>query len=246
MGLRPHVMIVLGLDPSLTGFGWAVHNSNVVGPSRVLAKGQFITDANALFIERYAAIRDALITLIGQYPIEAVGVESPPYGESFSEGLYGLFLYVNEALHLCRKDVVYFDPTTLKMLAKMDPNVRRGTMDKGDMVEAAKSDTQIKKWHHNEADAYLIARSAARFWKRESQLITDEDLTPSELRSFARVHTYQKGAKAGRTVKAGLIFREDDRFFRYSKIPPIPEEEELVKWLSARNHQKALKIKVLK
>jgi len=239
-------MITLGLDPSLTGFGWAVHNSDVVGPGRVLAKGQFITDANALFIERYVAIRDELISLILRYPIEAVGVESPPFGESFSEGLYGLFLYVNEALYLCRKDVVYFDPLSLKMLAKQDPKVRRGTMDKSDMLEAARADTQFKKWNHNEADAYLLARSAARFWKLESKIITEEDLTPSEKHSFARVHTYQKGAKAGRTVKAGLIFREDDRFFRFSNIPITPEEEELIKWLFERNHQKVLKVKILK
>lgn len=158
-------MITLGIDPSLTGLGWCVHDGSISGPGRVMAKGTFKTSAERLFYWRFMFLREAVTKVLDAYPaVEAVGVESPPFGESYSEGLFALFLYVNEAVLTRLKDVVYFDPLRVKLLAKMDPEVRRGTMDKGDIVDAAKQDTGINRWNHNEADAYIIARSAARFW----------------------------------------------------------------------------------
>jgi len=214
-------VISLGLDPSLTGFGWCVHRSDVVGPARVIAKGVWATPASQVFVWRYMFLRDSVDKLVGTYPeIDGVGVESPPFGEMWSEGLYGLFLYVVEALFVRRKDVVFFDPQTLKRLAKMDPKVRKGTMDKRDMVEAAKADTQVKRWNHNEADAYLLARSAARFWEYQRGLLGHEELTPSEALTFCRSRVFQKGPRAGTVEKRGLIFKEDDRFFRFSVLDP--------------------------
>lgn len=214
-------MIVLGVDPSLTGFGWCVHDGSVAGPSRVIAKGYFNTPASRLVYWRYMYLREAVSQLLDFYiEIEAVGVESPPFGESFSEGLYGLFLYVNEALLLHRKDVVYFDPLRVKTLAKMDPSIRKGTMDKGDMVEAAKQDTGIKKWNHNEADAYIIARSTARFWDLYAERILPDELTPAEQQVFRAVHTFVRGKKAGKTLKKGVLFKEGDRFYRFSNLDP--------------------------
>jgi hypothetical protein len=166
-------------------------------------------------------MRLAVSQLLDRFPqVEAVGVESPPFGELWSEGLYGLFLYVNEALFTHRMDVVYFDPTRVKLLAKMDPSVRKGKMDKWDMVEASKADTGIKRWNHNEADAYIIARSAARFWDFVDGRLGEDELTPSELRVFTKTHTITRGPRAGKTIKSGLIFKEDARYFRFSLLDP--------------------------
>jgi hypothetical protein len=212
-------LITLGLDPSLTGFGWCVHRSDVTGPERVVAKGTFSTPAKRVFVWRYMFMRSAVARLLDRFPqVEAVGVESPPFGELWSEGLYGLFLYVNEALFTHRMDVVYFDPGRVKLLAKMDPSVRKGRMDKGDMVVAAKADTGVKRWNHNEADAYIIARSAARFWDFVDGRLGEDELVPSELRVFTKVHTITRGPRVGRTIKQGLVFKEDDRFFRFSSL----------------------------
>jgi len=185
----------------------------------VIAKGRISTKARDIFIARNMLLRDTIGKLMDEHPeVQYLGVESPPFGELYSEGLYGLFLYVNEAIYSRRRDVVYFDPLTLKMLVKMDPEVRRGTMDKRDMVDAAKVDTGIKRWNHDEADAYHIARHAARFWEFFLGEITEDELTPSERHSFTRIHTFQRGEKAGRTIKKGLVFRENDRFFRFSQV----------------------------
>lgn len=214
-------MITLGVDPSLTGFGWCVHNSSVVGKDRVVAKGVFETSSQKIFVWRYMYLRQAIGEVLDAYPeIEGVGVESPPFGEQWSEGLYALFMYVNEAVFVRRKNVVYFDPIRVKNLARLDPSIRRGTMDKSDMIEAARVETGIKRWNHNEADAYVIARSAARFWDFFFERITYDELTPSEQVTFLKVHTFKSGKRKGETVRTGLVCKEDDRFFQFNLVDP--------------------------
>lgn len=165
-------------------------------------------------------MRQQLQDLLDQYLlIEAVGVESPPFGELWSEGLYALFLVVNEAIWSRRKDVVYFDPGTLKMLVKEDPEVRKGKMFKSDMIAAAVEDTGIARWNSDEADAYHVSRFTARFWKLLRGEIGVDGLTPSEYKAFARIHEFKKGKRKGQIVKMGAMFKENQRYFRFSLLP---------------------------
>lgn len=212
-------MISLGLDPSLRGFGWCIHDSSAFGANRVMAKGRWKTTPKEIWVERYVRLRGEISSLLDRHSeIEAVGVESPPFGEQFSEGLYALFVFVNEAVWSRRRDVVHFDPGTVKMLAKQDPKQRKGKMFKSDMIEAAKQDTGIARWNADEADAYHIARYAARFWALLRGEISLEDLTPSEYQAFAREHTFLRGKRAGQTVSTGAVFKENQRFFRFSSL----------------------------
>lgn len=214
-------MITLGIDPSLGGLGWCVHDGSVAGTGRVIAKGRLSTPASRIFYWRYMYLRDGVLAILDEYPvIQAVGVESPPFGESFSEGLFGLFLYVNEAVMRRFKDVVYFDPLRVKLLAKMDAEVRQGVMDKGDMIDVARQDTGVMQWNNDEADAYIIARSAARFWDLHAGSIQASDLTPAEEQVFRSVHVFSRGKHAGKTVQQGIIFKEGDRFYRFSLLKP--------------------------
>ncbi len=186
-----------------------------------MAKGTFSTPAKRVFVWRYKFMREAVSQLLDHFPqVEAVGLESSIFGEQQSEGAYSLHVYVTEALFRHRMDVVYFDPARVKLLAKMDPSVRKGTMDKRDMVEAAKADTGVKRWNHNEADAFIIARSAARFWDFADGRLREDELTPSELRVFTKTHTITRGPREGRTIKSGIIFKEGDRYFRFSLLDP--------------------------
>lgn len=213
-------MLSVGLDPSLTGFGWCVHDSSAVGKKRVVAKGHWATPAKQLFVTRYMDLREKVGDLIDQYPqVDVVGVESTTFGETWSEGAYGLFLYVNEAILSRRKNVVFFDPVTVKFLTKGDPKAREGKMFKSDMISAAQADTtDTKRWNHNEADAYLIGKFAARFWALLSGELGASDLSPAETHVFTRAYTFKKGKRAGETEKSGLVYRENDRFFRYSSL----------------------------
>lgn len=213
-------MLCIGLDPSMSGFGWCVHDANAFGKKRVVDKGRFASPSSDVFIERYMGLRACVSDLLDDWPeVKRVGIESPPFGELWSEGLYGLFLYVNEAIYTRRRDVVYFDPSIVKFLTKEDPEVRRGKMFKADMVAMAKADTGISRWNADEADAYHVARFAARFWMLFDGVIESDVLLPTERAIFLKEKTFSRGKHAGETHQLGTVFREDDRFFRFSQLP---------------------------
>lgn len=213
-------MRILGLDPSLTDFGWSLHDTTVLtGPGRCLAKGRSHTTPDMVFVDRYIHQREFLISLLRTHRPDKVGIESPVFGSDYSEGMYGLFLYCNEALRRERVDVLFLSPGQAKAHAREYLKRPKGwDMKKPDMVEAARKDTGIKKWNHNEADAYLIARLAGRFWLLLEGVIDRSTLTPVESRQFTEVHKYVRGKRAGKVEKKGLLYREEDRFFRWSEL----------------------------
>lgn len=213
----------LGLDPSLTNFGWALHDSDASGPSRCLGRGRFQTSAKTLFVDRYCEMRENIESLVRgfkiEYDLQRVGVEYPVFKDLYSEGMYGLFLYTCEALRKSGMDVIFFSPLQVKAHARVVLGRPDGwIMMKPDMVEAAKKDTQTTMtWNHNEADAYWVAATAARFWKLHDGVISMDDLTPTERKQFMDIHTFSRGKNAGRTVHNGILYREDERFFRWSQ-----------------------------
>lgn len=212
-------MLVLGADPSFTNFGWALHDTEGVGLSRCLERGRFRTPAKAIFVDRHEEIQDGLKTLILRLGVQKIGLESPFFGGSYSEGMYALFVGVCGVLKSCKTDVVLFSPGQIKAEARnVIPRPPKWKMNKPDMVEAAKTDTGFKgRWKHDEADAYWAAVLAGRFWKFFEGGLDMKDLKENERKLFAEIHTYVRGKNAGKTVEKGLLFREDDRFFQWSK-----------------------------
>jgi len=207
---------VLGLDPSLTNYGWAVHDTQ---SDTCMERGRFQTPASMLFVDRYVTLREKLRQLIQQVKPDRVGLESSVFNEFWSEGMYGLFLYSCEALRLEYQDVVLFTPPQIKSHAREFLNRPSGwDMKKPDMVEAAKKRSgTTAKWNHNEADAYWAAVVASRFWLLYEGLLDEASLTDAEKHQFTRVKTYIRGKKAGITEHLGIVHREDDRFFLWSE-----------------------------
>lgn len=212
-------MRVLGLDPSLTQFGWAVHDTDKDGADRVEARGRFQTSSKTMFVDRYIQQRESLRNLIQTVQPDRMAVEYPVFDELYSEGMYGLFLYTCEAIRLEKKDVVFFSPMQVKAHARLFLNRPKGwKMYKDDMVEAAKKHTGGKgAWNHNEADAYWVAVSGARFWQLLDGVVTEDMLTPVEKQQFLKTHTFVRGKRKGETVKSGITYREDERFFQWSQ-----------------------------
>jgi triphosphoribosyl-dephospho-CoA synthetase len=91
-------------------------------------------------------------------------------------------------------------------------------MFKADMVARAKADTNIKRWNADEADAYHIARFSARFHLFLNGEIDEDVLLPSEKHVFLREKVITKGVRAGETEGLGTVYRENERFFRFSKL----------------------------
>lgn len=225
-------MKVLGFDPSLTNFGWALHDTEREGLDRCPERGRFQTSSKQLFIDRYMELRDHVVALLRRQGVTKVGCEYPIFNDLYSEGMYGLFLYTCEAMRSEGVDVVFFSPPQVKAHARaflQRPKVgnKLWVMQKQDMVEAAREDTGgVGAWNHNEADAYWVARSAGRFWSYLDGVLLETELTPDEKKQFAGIHQFTRGKKAGKTVRTGIAYREDERFFRWSQGEDDGEEED--------------------
>jgi hypothetical protein len=168
------------------------------------------------FVDRYITQRERLREIVRVHEPDKVGIEFPIFNDIWSEGMYGLFLYSCEALKTESCDVVFWTPGQVKSHARESIVRPKGwVMDKKDMVEAAKVDTGGGRWNHNEADAFLVARMAGRFWEFYAGDLDEDVLTPTERHTFTRVHTFVRGKKVGQTEKTGMVYREDDRFFAW-------------------------------
>ena len=210
-------MRVLGFDPSLTNFGWALYNTELEAPGRCVVRGRFQTSAKTLFVDRYMDMRANVRDVIQRLEIKRLGVEYPVFQELYSEGMYGLFLYTCEALRLEKVDVVFFSPGQAKAHARLFLERPDGwKMLKPDMVEAAKKAEGVTM-NHNEADAYWIARTASRFWQFHDGEIKREELTPVEAKQFLDVKKITRGKRTGETDVKGILFRENERFFRWTE-----------------------------
>jgi len=213
-------MIILGLDPSLRQYGWALHDTEGTGPGRCVDRGRFQTKVRDFTdeISRYVYLRKCLEELIEAHPtIEAIGIETPVMNEFYSEGMYGLFLFSLEGIKRQAQDVVFLAPPQVKRFAK-DLLERPGgwSMGKMDMCQAAQEDTTIGTWNHNEADAYLVAAMAGRFWQFYVGDLEEDDLTPYEKQTFTLIREITRGKRKGETEIKGILHREGDRFFLWS------------------------------
>ena len=70
----------------------------------------------------------------------------------------------------------------------------------------------------DEADAYHIARFAARFLLLLDGKIDKDVLLPSEQHVFLKERSFVRGKHAGETHQLGTLFREGERFFRFSQL----------------------------
>ncbi len=213
-------MRVLGLDPSLTNFGWALHDTghDYGSRERCVTRGRFQTSGKMLYIDRYVEMRERLRELIQELKPDRIGLEFPVFNNLWSEGMYGLFLYTSEALRLEKQDVVFWSPGQVKAHARASLGRPDGwVMAKADMVDAAKADAGGGRWNHNEADAYLVGRLAGRFWLLHDDQLKERELTPLERRIFLDIKRYVRGKKEGKVEKKGVMYREDERFFIWSR-----------------------------
>jgi hypothetical protein len=212
-------MRILGLDPSLRNYGWALHDTEADGRDRCIERGRFQTEKRQFSDEigRYMHLRECLREKIAELDPDAVGLEHPVMNEDYSEGMYGLFLFTMEAIKSMAKDMVLIGPPQAKKFAKDLLSRPKGWgMGKMDMCMAAAHDAGGGNWDHNEADAYLVAVFAGRFWKFYVGDLHEDELTKYEKKTFTHMRTITKGKRQGKLEIKGFLHREGDRFFLWS------------------------------
>lgn len=229
-------MLTLGLDPSLRAYGWCVYDSRATPRMRRIASGHEGTLPLTVPVARFMHFRSLVADLLRRFDVEAVGIESPAYdGGPFSEQHYGLMMFSLEAVFDRRRDCVLFDPTTLKYL------IGKSTLAKSDIQRYVQLDTMSSSViDNNEADAFCIAKFAARFSEIRNGILTPEELSKNETAVFLTRSKKRKRTDGSLVVrKTAHIFRENSRFFQFSRVPPgsvsLPDksgmDKSLVDWL---------------
>lgn len=229
----------LGLDPSLLSYGWSVYDSEATGVDKIVASGTIRTLSTTVPVARYMHFRSVVADLLGRFRVDVVGLESPAYGGgAFSERHFGLMMFSSESIFEKRKDLVLFDPSTLKYLATGDNQAS-----KSDMLRAAQIDMMTTQSIQNDiVDAYFVAKFSTRFYMLKLGSLSPEDLTKEERRVFLERTKKTKGVLGVRTKRTAAIFRENNRYFMFSKVPqgstalPMKDDirEDLIDWLEEK------------
>lgn len=223
-------MRVLGLDPSLRSYGWCVYDSEAVEPrARMVASGHEGTLSDVVPVARFMHFRALVADLLRRYSVDGVGIESPAYGAGpFSETHFGLMMFSLEAVFEARRDTVLFDPVTVKLMA-----AGKGDASKTDMQKAVQMDTMNPgQVQSDEADAYCVAKHAARFLMLRSGSLSPDDLSRKERQVFLeRKRKRRVAGKVAVVKRTAHVFRQNSRFFSFSSVPTgdvkLPRKENI-------------------
>jgi Holliday junction resolvasome RuvABC endonuclease subunit len=228
----------LGLDPSLLSYGWTIYDDEAEGLGKIVSSGHPKTLSTTVPVARYVHFRQTILDLLSRFKVDVVGLESPAYGGGeFSERHFGLMMFSSEAVFEKRKDFVLYDPSTVKYLATGSNRAQ-----KSDMIRHAQLELKTtRSLQADEVDAYHVAKFALRFYQLKLGLLAPEDLTDPEKRVFL-LRTKRRKTKFGiRTKRTAQIFRENNRYFMFSKVPEkitsLPEKDEvdpsLLSWIES-------------
>ncbi len=227
-------MISLGLDPSLRAFGFAVVDTGAEGLSRRIISAHYGTTNKDVPPHRYSFFQEKIREYLRLYPeIEVIGIESPAYSAGpFQTVHFALLQFSLVVAFEARKDVVLFDPATREYLVREDPKLKKGKIHKLDVQRYVQRDTMDPKIiDNNEADAFVIGKFAARFMELINGHITPEELTPSEYQKFIGMTRKKKTLSGLKEIKTAHAFRENHRFYRFSKVPvgeaKLPEKSKV-------------------
>jgi len=147
-------------------------------------------------------------------------MEAPFWGDFNTELLFALNQYIHELFLNMDMFIFYVQPSSLKKFACPELCAKKEKIDKRHIVHQAKTELEKhgRRFSEHVSDAYFAGKMGCIFHQWYIQkTITDEEL-PEYLRElFAGKHTFVKGARKGITEYTGIIYRENDQFFDYSK-----------------------------
>jgi hypothetical protein len=211
--------MLAAFDPSLTHFGWVVFDENKVGKESVLETGVFKTDpSDGYLIQRLIMQRERVRILLASRGIRFVTMEAPILQEFSTEVLYAVHFFVHEVFLDLGVFLILIHSSTWKSI--MFPGTNPNDVTKHHSSHLAKMELDIhgKRFSEHIADAYHLGKIGHRFYHwHVLKDLHDDDLTPHEHDLFCGKHTFTKGPKKGLTEYTGIIYRENELFFDYSK-----------------------------
>jgi len=187
---------ILGLDLSMTSFGWFLHNEK-----RKPIYGSFKTKPeDGIDLKRFMIQRDRFVNLINDYKIDHIGIEQPFLMSFNTEKLFALHQFILEICYTRHIKVVYITPAQIKTYATDNAQAA-----KNDMVFKTKEvlGFQREKINDDECDAYWVGILAEKFWKLYYKEITIEDLTEKEKYIFIK----------NKSKKPGILYKENISYY---------------------------------
>jgi len=211
--------MIIGIDPSITHCGYVLLDEAKTGKEALVSTGVFKTaPSEGLFVQRLILQRERLRHLLVSNKIKFVAMEAPIWGSGSTELLYALHQFFHEVFLDHAVYLIYLQPSTVKKYAypDMDPD----NITKAHMTLAARKELDImgKRFSEHEADAYFIGKIGLKYYQwLFMKKFSDSDLTEIEQNLFCGKHSYVRGNKKGITEYTGIIYRENERFYDYSK-----------------------------
>jgi Holliday junction resolvasome RuvABC endonuclease subunit len=227
-------MRALGVDPSLSSLGYCVYDSGAqTRPRRLVHSGHEGTMSDVIPAARFVRARTVVESLLRRFDVDVVGIESPAFTAGpFATTHFALMMFISEAVFNVRKDLVLFDPTTLKVLSTGKSNASKADMQKA--VQLDRMSTEVIQ--ADEADAYHVAAKSARFMMLKRGELVPDDLDDREKQVFLQ---RSKKDGHGRVRRTAHVFRQNSRYFSFSSVPEgsisLPRKEDinpaLLDWL---------------
>ena len=181
--------------------------------------GVFKTDPrDGLLVQRIIRQRERVRKLLIGKRVSFVSMEAPYFSDFNTELLFALNQHVHEVFLDLGIYVIYIQPISLKKLSVQGVNPQDVT--KNHMVHQAKIELgmQGKRLSEHVADAYFAGKVGRKFYQWHFlKRLKDADLCEDERNLFCGQHTFVKGERKGMTEYTGIIYRENDQFFDYSK-----------------------------
>jgi hypothetical protein len=225
--------MIVGFDPSITHYGWVLldetkilqpnfphKGSGTVSEGVLLVdSGTFKTDpSTGLLVQRLILQRERVKKLLIDNSIRFVTMEAPLWHAMSTELLFALNQFIHEVFLNLNIFVLYVQPYGLKKAAC--PNMNPRDVTKNHVTDAAKSELGLhgRRFSEHLADAYFVGKIGCVFYNWYfTKKIHDNDLSPYLRDLFMGKHVYTKGKKKGITEYTGIIYKENEQFFDYSK-----------------------------
>lgn len=212
-------MPIAGFDPSMTHFGWVLLDEIKEGKDALLDFGVFKTEpSDGLIVQRLITQRERVQRFLEVNQIKFVAMEAPIWQDYSTELLWALNQFLHEVFLNLEIFVIYIQPMSLKKFAC--PTLNPLEVSKHHVVHQAKTelDKHGKHFAEHVADAYFLGKIGGYFYRWNFlKTLKDKDL-PEYLQSFfCGTHTFTRGVKKGTTEYNGIIYKENDQFFDYTK-----------------------------
>lgn len=222
-----HPPTVLGLDLSLRKAGFCVIDPSTWVPGKsgtpnMIDSGRLTTTVlDGFDTLRLMKQQKQVRALIEKYNVKLICVEQFYFDDGESELLFALHQFIRVVFFEAGVTVIALGNGVLKHLAWPVLNNTIQSVEKPQMMARAKEVLGIrgKGMVDDVADAFWAMYAAVHFYHwHVSKKLKDKDLGEYLLKVFAGKHTYTRGEKKGTTEYTGVIYRENELFFDYTKI----------------------------